>query len=88
MQNWVYKPRLKLAVEDARRASRESHGAPAAATRPPAFLPVRLEEIAAGPPKPHTRSAIEVLLGQGRRILVGPGLDPETLRRVVAVLEG
>jgi hypothetical protein len=37
---------------------------------------------------PQTRSAIEVVLGQGRRIAVGPGFDPETLRQVVAILEG
>jgi hypothetical protein len=28
-----------------------------------------------------------VVLGEGRRIAVGPGFDPETLRRVVAALE-
>ena len=92
MQNWAYKPKLKLAVEDARRASPVSHDAPAVTTgrpiMPPAFLPVRLAEIAAGSPGPQSRSTIEVVLGQGRRILVGPGFDPETLRQVVAVLEG
>jgi hypothetical protein len=57
-------------------------------TTPPAFLPVRLAEIAAGSRGPQSRPAIEVVLGQGRRIVVGPGFDPETLRQVVAVLEG
>ena len=91
MQNWVYKPAMKLAVEDARRASPESRGAPTVPTgRPtaPAFLPVRLAEIDSGSRGPQSRPAIEVVLGQGRRIGVAPGFDAETLRRVVAVLEG
>lgn len=91
MQNWVYKPALRRAVEDARRASQAGRRAPvAAAERPtptPAFLPVRLAEITA--PTPQTgRAAIEVVLSGGRRIVVGPGFDPETLRLVVAALEG
>lgn len=92
MQNWVYKPALRLAVEDARRASQAGCSAPVAtAERPtptPAFLPVRLAEITAPTPEPMGRSAIEVVLGGGRRIVVGPGFDPETLRLVVAALEG
>jgi hypothetical protein len=91
MQNWVYKPALKLAVEDARRGSQQGRGAPAVTTgrptTPPAFLPVRVAEVAAGSPGPQSRPAIEVVLGEGRRIAVGPGFDPETLRRVVAALE-
>ena len=34
------------------------------------------------------RSGVEIVLGPGRRVVVGPGFDAETLRRVVAVLEG
>jgi hypothetical protein len=92
MQNWVYKPALKRAVEDARRASRagrdvspETSELPAP---PPAFLPVRFAEMIAPPCDPKTRAAIEVILAGGRRIAVGPGFDPETLRQVVAALEG
>lgn len=33
------------------------------------------------------RSAIEVRLGNGRRVAVGPGFDATTLQRVVRVLE-
>ena len=91
MQNWVYKPALRRAAEDARRASRARRGAPVATaerpTPPPTFLPVRLAEITA-PPPPTGRAAIEVVLGGGRRIVVDPGFDPETLRLVVAALEG
>jgi hypothetical protein len=90
MQNWVYKPAMKLAVEGARRASTEGRDAPAVTagrSTTPAFLPVRLAEIGSGSPGPQSRSAIEVVLGQGRRIVVAPGFDPETLRQVVAALE-
>jgi hypothetical protein len=34
------------------------------------------------------RTGVEVVLGMGRRVTVEAGFDPETLRRVVAVLEG
>jgi hypothetical protein len=91
MQNWVYKPTLKRAVEEARRDSPTSRDASPVATgrpaTPSAFLPVRLVEDSAPSTGPQTRSAIEVVLSQGRRIVVGPGFDPETLRRVVAALE-
>ncbi len=92
MQNWVYKPTLRRAIEDARRATRARRDAPAGKAEspapPPAFLPVRVAEITAPARDPKTHTAIEVILGEGRRIAVGPGFDPETLRRVVAILEG
>jgi hypothetical protein len=92
MQNWVYKPALKRAVEDARRASRARRDAPTmraeSPATPPAFLPVRFAEVAVPRREPEAPIAIEVVLGGGRRIVVGPGFDPETLRRVVAALEG
>jgi hypothetical protein len=31
---------------------------------------------------------VAVVIGSGRRVVVGPGFDSETLRRVIAVLEG
>jgi transposase len=82
MRGWVYKQGHRLALEQAPCAS---HADPAPDQQPPtaAFLPVRLvEPIApAGP-------GVEVVLGPGRRVVVAPGFDPETLRRVIAVLEG
>jgi hypothetical protein len=91
MQNWVYKPALKLAVENARRASETRGRAPVVTadlpTPPPAFLPVRLAAVTVPPTGPNHHTAIEVVLGEGRRIVVGPGFDPETLRQVVAALE-
>ncbi len=84
MRGWVYKRDQRLAVERARREvhdDRATDEAPSA----PAFLPVHLAEPL---PIPTPGPGIEVVLGPGRRIAVGPGFDPETLRRVLAVLEG
>jgi hypothetical protein len=92
MQNWVYKPALRRAVEDVRRAAQTPRDEPAVTaevpTPPHAFLPVRLAGVINPSAEPGSRSAIEVVLGEGRRVAVGPGFDPETLRRVVAALEG
>jgi hypothetical protein len=94
MSGWVYKPALKRAVEMARRGEGPRGDGPATAGTPAVpgpstgFVPVRLREIVgASAPEPSGRRAIEVVLGEGRRIAVGPGFDPETLRRVVAALE-
>jgi len=93
MQNWVYEPTLKRAVEEARR---EAHSTPAdrgqadglpALEASLAFLPVHVAEPAPAP-LPANRTGVEVVLGMGRRVTVEAGFDPETLRRVVAVLEG
>jgi hypothetical protein len=91
MQNWVYKPALKLAVEEARRATQAPCETPAevaeVAEPTPAFLPVKIPPVATEPES--TRHApIEVVLRKGRRIRVPRGFDPQTLRQVVAVLEG
>jgi hypothetical protein len=84
MQGWVYKRGHRLAVEQARREARVGRALDEQ-TPAPTFLPVRLAE-----PIPIEASGpgVEVVLGPGRRIVVAPGFDPETLRRVVAVLEG
>jgi hypothetical protein len=93
MQGWVYKPALKKAIEAARRkapgrtvqASHES--TPVEPSPAPAFLPVHFAEVSTRTLPPTDRAAIEVVLGGGRRVAVGPGFDEQTLRRVVAVLE-
>ncbi len=89
MQNWVYKPALKLAVEKARRAAQAPCETPAetveVAEATPTFLPVKIVEVATEP-KRHV--PIEVILRKGRRIRVRCGFDPQTLRQVVAALEG
>jgi hypothetical protein len=84
MQNWVYKPSFKRALDEARPSDAPAPGSPPPEP-PPAFLPIRVTEVAASPPG---RSGVEVILGAGRRIAVGSGFDPETPRRVVAALEG
>jgi hypothetical protein len=93
MQNWVYKPALKRAVEEARRQARPAPADPGHADGPspsepsPAFLPVHVAEVTAASPSTH-RTGVEVVLGVGRRVLLEAGFDSETLRRVIAVLEG
>jgi hypothetical protein len=57
---------------------------PASADRP--FLPVTIlpdpiPSITASP------SHLELVLSNGRRIVVAPGFDPQTLRRLLAVVE-
>ena len=55
----------------------------------PAFVPVRLRQLVTPSPEiaAATRSAIEIIVGSGRRVLVQEGFDAETLRQVVAALE-
>jgi hypothetical protein len=90
MQNWVYKPELKRAVEEARREARGQATDPGHVDEPPgsapapAFLPVRVT----GGREASDGSGVEVVIGAGRRVVIGAGFDAETLRRVVAVLEG
>ena len=83
MQGWVYKRTHKDALERARREGDTAEEPPATA----AFLPVRV----IGAEREHEGtggSGIEIVLGAGRRVVIGAGFDSETLRRVVAVLEG
>src|SRR3954451_15571426 len=51
MQNWVYKPALQRAVEEARRAARDAESPqsdrPLRSAPAPAFLPVRIAEVTA-----------------------------------------
>ena len=50
------------------------------------FLPVTIlpDPI---PATAASRQPIELLLGNGRRIAVAPGFDPQTLRQLIAVVE-
>ena len=82
MQGWVYKRAHKEALTRAGRKE-DTAEAPSAAA---AFLPVRV--IGAEPEHEGTgRSVVEIVLGVGRRVVIGARFDSETLRRVVAVLE-
>ena len=95
MSGWVYKPDLKHAIETARlREDQADRGVPAAvvksfaANSTPAFVPVRLRQLVTPPEiAAATRSAIEIIVGSGRRVVVQEGFDAETLRQVVAALE-
>jgi len=89
MQNWVYKPELKRAVEEARRRVKaadepRAERLPSVATVP-AFLPIQVVEAATE--SKEGRAGVEVVLGEGRRIALRAGFDAETLRRARAVLE-
>jgi hypothetical protein len=80
MSLWIYKRTHKGALDRARRGV----GGEATAA---AFVPVRVMEARPEPPS-SGHPGVEVVLGQGRRVTVAAGFDAETLRRVVAVLEG
>jgi hypothetical protein len=56
---------------------------PSCLTAEPAFVPVRVIDP---PPPPNSPAALEVLAG-GHVIRIQPGFDPETLKRLVGVLE-
>jgi hypothetical protein len=68
-------------------APRRRTPAPAksAPTSAPAFAQVVL---AAPPPAPSARAALELVLAAGRLVRVYDGFDPATLARLLAVLEG
>jgi hypothetical protein len=92
MQGWVYKAPLKRAIEATRRrgsgevARASPEATPAESPPSVAFLPVRFAEDVV-PQRPTDPAAIEVILGPGRHVVVRPGFDEETLRRVVLALE-
>jgi hypothetical protein len=56
---------------------------PAAHFLPVTVLPDPIPVTAAA----ASRQALELLLGNGRRIAVAPGFDPQTLRQLIAVVE-
>jgi transposase len=70
-----------------RKLYRDGVGAPAAAT-PPEFIPAMIATDLAGAPRPSPLAeTIEIDLGAHYRVRVGNGVDAQTLRRVLDVLE-
>jgi hypothetical protein len=51
------------------------------------FLPVTIRPDPI-PPVTASPSHLELVLPNGHRIVVAPGFDPQTLRRLIAVMEG
>jgi len=51
------------------------------------FLPVTILPDPT-PPSTDSSSHLELILPNGRRIAVAPGFDPQTLRRLIATVEG
>ena len=84
---WLHQPRAKAAMATLGDATGRKARPVSPAAR---FLPVRIVEAAdRDPDSPHLKppAPILVLLGGGQRIAVGPGFDPDVLRRVVLALE-
>jgi len=75
----LYKPR--------RRAGSPGPIAPTdAADTTPLFLPVLCSPASQPDRAPSAAAPLEVILGDGLRIAVAPGFDPQTLRRIVDAL--
>jgi hypothetical protein len=58
----------------------------AAADATPLFLPVVCSPASQPDRAPSAAAPLEVILGDGLRIAVAPGFDPQTLRRIVEAL--
>jgi hypothetical protein len=84
MSGWIHKTAYRAAIDQARG---EAAAAPVRDQARPTFLPVEVSGAGAQRGTPG-RAGVAVVIGPGRRVLVAPGFDAETLRRVVAVLEG
>ncbi len=91
---WLHQPRAKRAMEALRDAKdHKAISKPQLTPRRQAarFLPVRIVDphVDREPdrPPPGSPPSIQVLLGGGRCVAVGPGFDADVLRRVVAALE-
>ena len=61
----------------------------------PTFVPVKIAAAPAPPatsppaiPPPRRRCQVEIALGNGRMVRVDDGIDPATLARLVAALDG
>ena len=83
MSGWIHKPAHRAAIE---RARSEAVAAQVSHQAKPAFLPVRVTDARTRARTPG-RAGLAIVIGAGRRVVVRPGFDAETLRRVVAVLE-
>jgi hypothetical protein len=68
--------------ELAAREAAASPPRPAAAPAAPLFLPVHVR-----PDDPPPTEGVEILLGNGRRLRVGCGVEPQRLALLVAALE-
>jgi hypothetical protein len=74
----LYKPR--------RRSGSPGPIAPTDADTTPLFLPVVCSPASQPDRAPSAATPLEVILGDGLRIAVAPGFDPQTLRRLVEAL--
>jgi transposase len=93
LKNWLYKAPYRQAVEQRLPQPTAPLAVPKPRRRTARFVPVALaaDSIPVSPVSretpPATARALEVRLGSGRAIAVAPGFDPDTLRRLIALLE-
>jgi len=93
LKNWLYKAPYRQAVEQQLRPTTTPVAASKPRRRSARFVPVALaaDSIPTVPvpreAQPAATGALEVRLGSGRAIAVAPGFDPETSRRLIALLE-
>ena len=79
-------PTFRYHLYKPRRHSGSPHTLDNAAADTPLFLPVVCSPASQPGLAPSAASPIEVILGDGLRIAVAPGFDPQTLRRIVDAL--
>jgi hypothetical protein len=95
LKNWLYKAPYRQAVEQRLLEPTAPLAVPKPRRRSARFVPVALTAdslpIIPAPrereAQPAAAGALEVRLGSGRAIAVAPGFDPETLRRLITLLE-
>jgi hypothetical protein len=93
LKNWLYKPPYRQAIEQQLQSRTAPATTPNPRRQPARFVPLTLTAAAtAMTPIPHDGAhalavRLEVRLGSGRAIAVAPGFDPDTLRRLIALLE-
>lgn len=92
-KNWLYTPEYRRAID--RFLADPGRPVPLADPRGPRLVPVVVraddgsqDDPPTPAPAPSDEPPLQVVLGPGRRIAVGPGFDPGTLRRLIDALEG
>jgi hypothetical protein len=88
-KNWLYTPTYRRAID--RFVADSDRPGPQSGSRGPRLVPVVVRADDGLPddplPTPSSEPSLQVVLGVGRRIAVGPGFDPDTLRRLIDALE-
>ena len=83
LKNWLYTPEYRQAIE-LHLAKADPPAGPVVPT--PRLVPVVVRQDPAPAPNPPPEAPLQVVVGPGLRVAVGPGFDPDTLRRLVEAL--